>query len=101
MNFQEFRGLKLRTGQKDKKYPEKLIDVVPEYLEALPTTLEPRYLANGEMYIDHVNILYNYQDPLKYDETEFSQYYCFRFEYFFGPEFYYLSDRKKWHISPD
>ncbi len=86
-----------------KRFPEKLNDVVPEYLSDLPATLAPRYSVNinGKVYIYYSNVHYKYQNPLRDDETEFSQYYYLMFACLFDPEFSYFSDRKKWHIYPD
>ena len=89
-----------------KKYPENLNDVVPEYLEDLPTTLEPRYSFNGKIFIHYSNVRYDYQNPLKDDETEFSQKYVLSFtrlEFFciINTYFWYYSNSKKWCIDSD
>ncbi|MBO4728067.1 MAG: hypothetical protein J5631_06600 [Spirochaetaceae bacterium] len=86
-----------------KKFPEKLYDVVPEYLTALPATLQPRYLADGKVYVDYLNVRYNFQNPLKDDETEFAQYYNLYFTYYnfiiCNTDFWYSSKGKKWSVS--
>lgn len=86
-----------------KKFPENWTDVIPEYWAVLPTTLQPRYLADGKVYVDYLNVFYDFQNPLKDDETEFSQYYNLYFTYYdfiiFDTDFWYSSERKIWSVS--
>ncbi len=86
-----------------KKFPERWFDVVPEYLASFPTTLEPRYLADGKVQVDYFNVFYQFQNPVKDDETEFAQYYNIYFTYYafliFNSDFWYSSERKKWNVS--
>ncbi|MBR4826193.1 MAG: hypothetical protein IKZ86_15480 [Spirochaetaceae bacterium] len=83
-----------------REFPKKLCDVVPEYLSALPITLEPRYMFKNV--IPRARVEYEYQNPLKDDESEFAQCYKLRFKYNrwsrWQPcyEFAYYTYHKKW-----
>ncbi len=79
-----------------KEFPKKLEDVVPEYLPVLPIALNPRYKI-GENGIPYSYVFYEYQNPLKDDESEFAQCYSIRFDYRLGDyEFKYATYDKKW-----
>ena len=85
----------------DKKiFPDKLEDLIPDYLTAIPFPLTVRYTVKSSDKIWNDYVSYSCQQPLSDDELEFPQYYRIRFRYNFDDEYRYSSSDNEWVFIP-
>lgn len=85
----------------DKKiFPDKLEDLIPDYLTAIPFPLTVRYTVKSSDKIWNDYVSYSCQQPLSDDESEFPLYYRIRFRYNFDEEYRYSSSDNEWVYFP-